>query len=105
MDLSHLTTRELIRYAKRQALECFVGIAVHSIDAVTNDGDKASVVYVRRFNRKALLSRPHKQRRKGNTAGDLSIIRTGRPGSQERLAAYANFYAVNGCTEIGRAHV
>lgn len=99
MDSPLITTRELIRRAKRQVLECFVGIAVHSIDAVTTDGENASVVYIRRFNRKVLLNGSRKRSRKSNTPGDLSIIRTGRPGSRKRLEAYAAFYQLNGCAD------
>jgi len=95
MDLSRLTTRQLVQYAKRQALECFVGIVIHTVDGVSNDGKNVTSEHVRRFNRKALLKSPRKKR--GNNAGDLSIIRTGRPGSRKRLEAYAAFYQMNNC--------
>ena len=95
-DIQTLSTRKLIRYAKRQARSSFLGMVTESEDKEV-DGIPVTVHTVRKFNRKALLNPP--KVKKDRPAGDASIIRVGDPGSPERLAAYVAFYAANGCDD------
>lgn len=97
-ELSNLTTRQLVRYAKRQALDCIYGVITESEDRDV-DGVPVTVHTVRRINRKAKMALLKTKKKSDKPAGDTSIIRVGKPGSQERLDAYAAFYAANGCVD------
>jgi hypothetical protein len=97
-ELQALTTKQLIRYAKRQALDCIYGVVTESEDREV-DGVPVTVSTVRRINRKAKMALLKSRPKNDDPAGDTSIIRTGNPGSPERLAAYADFYAANGCVD------
>jgi hypothetical protein len=91
-----MSTRKLIRYAKRQARSSFLGMVTESEDKEV-DGIPVTVHTVRKFNRKALLNPP--KAKKNRPVGEASIIRVGDPGSSDRLNAYAAFYAANGCVD------
>ena len=95
-DIQTLSTRKLIRYAKRQARSSFLGMVTESEDKEVH-GIPVTVHTVRKFNRKALLNPP--KVKKSKPVGDCSIIRVGDPGSPERLDAYAVFYAANRCVD------
>lgn len=97
-ELANLSTRQLIRYAKRQALDCIYGVVTASEDRDV-DGVPITVHTVRRINRKAKMALLKSKSKSDKPAGDTSIIRTGNPGSTERLDAYAAFYAANGCVD------
>lgn len=97
-ELSNLSTRQLIRYARRQALDCMYGMVTESEDREV-DGVPVTVHTVRKFNRKAKMALLKTKKKSDEPAGDTSIIRVGKPGSQERLDAYAAFYAANGCVD------
>lgn len=97
-ELASLSTRQLIRYAKRQALDCMYGMVTDSEDKEV-DGIPVTVHTVRKFNRKAKMALLKERTRQDEPVGDTSMIRVGRPGSAERLAAYAEFYNDNGCTD------
>jgi hypothetical protein len=103
-----MSARELIRFARRQAVSCFSGIAIPEnktaadvpadlpsdslftmlADRVVMDDGKVGVRLekVLPFNRKALTNPP--KMKESDPVGDLSIIRCGRPGSRERLDTY-----------------
>ena len=118
-DIQTMTTKQAIRYAKRQARSCFSGIAIPTattfqevasdldptlrfllladrIDTV--DGPMLRSEKVLKFNRRALMV---EKKKKSKSAGDCSIVRIGEPGSKARLDAYASFYQSNGCAERG----
>lgn len=97
-ELASLSTRQLIRYAKRQALDCMYGVVTHSEDKEV-DGIPVTVHTVRRINRKAKMALLKNKSKSDEPAGDTSIIRVGKPGSAERLAAYVEFYSMNGCVD------
>lgn len=97
-ELANLSTRQLIRYAKRQALDCMYGMVTESEDREV-DGVPVTVSTVRKFNHKAKMALLKNKSKSEEPAGDTSIIRVGKPGSQERLDAYAAFYAANGCVD------
>lgn len=96
-DIQTLTTRQFLRFARRQALDCMYGMVTESEDREV-DGIPVTVHTVRKFNRKAKMAQLNKPK-KSKPVGDTSIIRTGDPGSPERLAAYVTFYADNGCDD------
>lgn len=119
--LANMTTKQAIRYAKRQARSCFAGIAIPTPvtisevnDDLSNDlrflmvADRIEVdgetmmrgEKVLPFNRRKLLADEKKPKKKGHAA-DRSMIRVGQPGDRERLEAYAAYYQGNGCTERG----
>lgn len=97
-ELDNLTPRQLVRYAKKQALHCIYGVVTASEDRDV-DGIPVTVHTVRRINNKAKMALLKTKKKSDKPAGDTSIIRTGEPGSQERLDAYAAFYAANGCVD------
>lgn len=95
-NIREMSARQAIRYAKRQARSCFLGMVTESEDQEIG-GVLVSVNTIRKFNRRALLNLP--KTKKSKPAGDCSIIREGEPGSPERLAAYVEFYSSNGCVD------
>ena len=84
-ELSQLTPTQSLKYANRLAKWCMYGIVTKD-EEVTIGDTIYSRVTISRFNRKALMGK--KKKKKNNIAGDLSIIRTGKPGSKERIEAY-----------------
>lgn len=97
-ELSNLSTKQLIRYAKRQALDCIYGVITESEDRDV-DGIPVTVHTVRRINGKAKMALMKPKNKSDKPAGDTSIIRVGEPGSPERHDAYVVFYAANGCDD------
>lgn len=85
MDIQSLNTEDFIKYAERQAVECFYGIVTEQRDEVI-DGVLVTVNTISKFNRTALLAMIESE--DDYPAGDCSIVRVGKPGSQERLDAY-----------------
>lgn len=92
-ELYRLSTSQLIRYAKRQALDCMYGMVVEDNNAEI-DGIPVTISKVKRFNRKSKMA-IFDRKRKDNPSGDLSIIRTGKPGSRERIEAYRQWNECN----------
>ena len=93
--MHNLNTRQFLRYARRQARSCFLGMVTEQKDEVIG-GESVTVNTVRKFNRRALLSSPVKK--ESAPVGDLSLIRVGRPGSKDRLDAYRAFHEKNQCS-------
>lgn len=92
-ELSRLSTRQLIRYAKRQALDCMYGLVVEDNHTEIDD-IPVTISKVKRFNRKTKMKMVQRGK-DGNPTGDLSIIRTGKPGSRERIEAYRQWNECN----------
>jgi len=86
---------EIIENAKRQALMCFVGIAI-PCDKTTVDGSIIRSEKVLKFNRKALRSSSKVKVEKANPrlvgGDDRMIHKVGKPGSKERVNALALQY-------------
>lgn len=113
--MQEMNTREFLRFARRQARASFKGIAITSTatasavpanldddlrfamlaDRVTMEDGSEMVrsEKVLPFNRKALMNPPRKK--ESEPVGDCSIIRIGRPGSRERVEAYARWNELN----------
>jgi hypothetical protein len=87
---------EIIENAKRQALMCFVGIAI-PCDKTTVDGSIIRSEKVLKFNRKALRSSGKVKVEKADPrlvgGEDRMIHKVGKPGSKERVNALALQYA------------
>jgi hypothetical protein len=115
--IAQLSTREAIAYGRRVALDCMAGIAVPVYrkrvdvncalspalrfqmirDNVTIDGKTMlRSEKVVKFNNKAKMTRKVKPQDGTKGQDDLSIIRTGKPGSKERLDAYQEWNDNNG---------
>lgn len=93
MDIQSLDTAEFIRYAERQATACFYGIVTEQRDDMV-DGVPVTVNTISKFNRTELMK--EEQPQDDEPAGDCSVIRTGKPGSRERVEAYRTWNENNG---------
>ena len=95
----------IVENAKREALKCFVGIAI------PHQPSLASGVYgpirsekILKFNRKALLKigkvKVEKNDPRYNGGKDTMIVKVGKPGSRERVEALRSQYeAIAACNE------
>ena len=111
-ELSNLTPRQFVRYAKRQARMMFQGIAFPTLVDIPDDRaiDDENYVYriadrqrqavvetVFKFNRTALRNAKPKKTEKAdprfNGGEDRMILPVGKPGSRERVEAMASQYA------------
>lgn len=93
-----MTKFQIIEDAKRQARMCFLGIAIPHQPSLSSDtyGPIRSEK-VLKFNRKALLRKGGVKVEKADPryggGEDRMIVRVGKPGSPERVAALADQYA------------
>lgn len=92
MNVQSLSTEDFIGYAERQAVECFYGIVTEQRDEVI-DGVPVTLSTISKFNRTALLAAIEPE--DDYPAGDLSIVRVGKPGSPERIEAYGKWNETN----------
>ncbi len=96
---------EIIANAKKQARMCFLGIAIPHQPSLA-DGEYGPIrsEKVLKFNRKALrnLGKVKKEKSDPRFVGgeDTMIVKTGKPGSKERVEALAHQYgAILACGE------
>jgi hypothetical protein len=92
MDIQSLNTEDFIKYAERQAVGCFFGIVTDQKDEVV-EGVPVTINTISKFNRASLLTTVEPE--DDYPAGDLSIVRFGRPGSRERVEAYGKWNETN----------
>lgn len=88
----------IIENAKRQARMCFLGIAIpHQPSLASGEYGPIRSEKVLKFNRKALRKAGTVKKEKVDPryggGEDHMIIRVGKPGSPERVAALADQYA------------
>lgn len=108
-ELRQLNLRQLWRYMNKLSVHCMYGMVVEDthIDNIEQakgyrkgkvvNGDilPVTISKVKRFNRKAKMAIFNRKQKKNNPSGDLSIIRTGKPGSHERIEAYRQWNECN----------
>ena len=86
----------IIENAKRQVRMCFLGIAIPT-EVKNIDGEMVQVEKVLKFNRKALRNMGKSKKEKADPrmlgGDDLMIVKVGKPGSPERVAALIEQYA------------
>ena len=92
------TKFKIIEDAKRQARACFLGIAIpHQPSLASGEYSPIKSEKILKFNRKALLRKRGSKAEKADTryggGEDLMILKIGKPGSPERVAALADQYA------------
>jgi len=92
------TKFEIIENAKRQARMCFSGIAIrHQPSLADGEYGPISSEKVLKFNRKALRNMGKSKKEKADPrmlgGEDLMIVKVGKPGSPERVAALIEQYA------------
>jgi hypothetical protein len=87
---------KIVRDAERVARSCFLGIAI-PCDKRTADGGTVRSEKVLKFNRKALRqigkTKAEKVDPRYNGGDDTMIVKVGKPGSSERVAALIEQYA------------
>jgi len=94
-----MTTKfKIIEDAKRQARMCFVGIAIpHQPTLAAGEYGPIRSEKILKFNRSALRNIGKKKIEKADPrfkgGDDLMIVKVGKPGSAERVAALAEQYA------------
>lgn len=93
-ELRQLNLRQLWRYMNKLSVHCMYGMVVED-NHTEIDGIPVTISKVKRFNRKAKMAIFNRKQKKNNPAGDLSIIRTGKPGSRERIEAYRQWNECN----------
>lgn len=90
------TKYPIIENAKRQARMLFLGIAIPT-EVKNIDGEMVQVEKVLKFNRKALRNLGKVKVEKADPrligSDDSMIVKVGKPGSKERVAALADQYA------------
>ena len=94
----NMTKFQIIEDAKRQARACFVGIAIpHQPSLASGEYGPIRSEKILKFNRKALLRKGGVKVEKTDPryggGEDRMIVRVGKPGSPERVAALADQYA------------
>jgi hypothetical protein len=93
-----MTKFQIIEDAKRQARGIFLGIAIpHQPSLASGEYGPIRSEKILKFNRKALLRKGGATVEKADPrykgGDDLMIVKVGKPGSPERVAALADQYA------------